>query len=101
MKKNQKVSDETFWHLPIKPICKIQWFHLTTVNFQPKTFLILYPSLEKSTTGIAILIIQLTHQIMNIIRVTGQAKIWYFDHFGSIKQAISGCQISMDKFLFG
>ena len=29
-------------------------FHLTTVDFQPKTFLIQYPSLEISTTGIAI-----------------------------------------------
>ena len=26
----------TFWHLPITPILKIQWFHLTTVDFQPK-----------------------------------------------------------------
>ena len=44
----------TFWHLPITPIGKIQWFHLTTVDFMPKTFLILYISLENSTTGIAI-----------------------------------------------
>ena len=36
----------TFWHIPIKPICKIQQFHLTSVDFYPKTFLILYSSLE-------------------------------------------------------
>ena len=23
----------TFWHLTITQICKIQWFHLTTVDF--------------------------------------------------------------------
>ena len=45
----------TIWHLPITPICKIQWFHLTTVDFWPKTFLILYPSQENFTTGIAII----------------------------------------------
>ena len=44
----------TFWHLSITPIHKVQWFHLTTVVFLSKTFLILYPSLENSTTGIAI-----------------------------------------------
>ena len=51
-----KVKLGTFWHLPITPILKIQWFHLTTVNFYPKTFLIFYPSIENSTTGIAILL---------------------------------------------
>ena len=45
----------TFWHLPITPFLKIQWFPLTTVDFQPKTFLLLYPSFENSTTDIAII----------------------------------------------
>ena len=36
----------TFWHLPITPIPKIQWFHLTTDDFYPKTFLILNPFLK-------------------------------------------------------
>ena len=40
--------------LLITPIGKIKWFHLTTVNFYPKTFLILYPSFKNSTTGIVI-----------------------------------------------
>ena len=39
-----------FCQLAITPINKI----LTTVDFQPKTFLILYPSLENSTNGIAV-----------------------------------------------
>ena len=46
----------TFWHLPITPLRKIQWFHLTTVDFYPKSVLILYPSLENSTTGTAIML---------------------------------------------
>ena len=44
------------WHLPVTPICKIWWFHLTTVDFLAKTFLILYPSLENHTTNITITI---------------------------------------------
>ena len=39
-----KVKFWHFWHLLITPIHKIQWFHLTTVNFQPKIFCI--PSLK-------------------------------------------------------
>ena len=46
------------WHLSITLICKIQWFHLTKVDFEPKTILILYPSLENSTTPIAIVYIK-------------------------------------------
>ena len=43
----------TFWHLPNSPICKIQWFHLYTVDFlHLSNFVFL---LENSTTGIAIL----------------------------------------------
>ena len=37
-------------------IIKIWKFHLTKFEFQPKPFLIFYPSLENSTTGIAIAI---------------------------------------------
>jgi hypothetical protein len=43
-----------FSQLATTPILKIQKFHLTIVDFQPKKFLILYPSLENFTTGIAI-----------------------------------------------
>ena len=43
-----------FCQLATTPLLKIQKFHLTTVEFKPKTFLILYPWLENSTTGIAI-----------------------------------------------
>ena len=49
-----KSNFDTFLHLAITPILKIQQFHLTTVDLKPKTFLILYPFLENSTTGIAI-----------------------------------------------
>ena len=48
-----------FWHFLTPPhhtnlkIWKIQWFHLTTVDFYPKTFLILYPSHENFTYDIA------------------------------------------------
>ena len=41
--------------LTTTPILNSTYFHLTTVDFQPKIFLILYISLENSTTGIAIL----------------------------------------------
>ena len=40
--------------LPVSPIIRIQYFHLTTVDFYAKTFPILHPCLENSTTGIAI-----------------------------------------------
>ena len=39
--------------VPISSILKIQSFHLTTVDFWPKIFLILYLSLENSTTSTA------------------------------------------------
>jgi hypothetical protein len=38
----------------ITPIIKIWSFNLTTVDFQPKTILFLYPYLKNSTNGIAI-----------------------------------------------
>ena len=44
-----------FLQLDTTPILKIQYFHLITVDFQPKTLLILFPSIENSTTGIAIM----------------------------------------------
>ena len=45
-----------FWHLPTNPILKIQLFPLSTyVDSYAKTFLILYPPFENSTTRIAIL----------------------------------------------
>ena len=40
--------------LPARPILKIQKFPLVYVDSFAKTFLILYPSLENSTTPIAI-----------------------------------------------
>ena len=43
-----------FWQLVITTIVKIWHFHLTTVDLLPKTFLMLYPSLENSTTDIVI-----------------------------------------------
>ena len=45
------------WQLATTPILKIQKFHLTTVEFEPKVFLTLNPSLENSITGIAIVCI--------------------------------------------
>ena len=50
----------TFWHLPITPMLKI-W--VRSVDFYPKTFLILYPSLKNSTTGTAIL--SITHRLIH------------------------------------
>ena len=44
----------TFWHLPVTIICKILMIIFDYSWFLAKTFLILYPSLENSTTGIAI-----------------------------------------------
>ena len=40
--------------LPARPILKIQKFPLFYVDYFAKTFLILYPSLENSTTPITI-----------------------------------------------
>ena len=61
-----KFSFGTFWHLPITPICKIQWFPLTAVDLETKNFLILYTSLENSTTGIDLMKIFLFYASLNI-----------------------------------
>ena len=45
------ISGKFGWILSLH---KIQWFYLIAVDLQSKTFLVLYPFLENSTTGIAI-----------------------------------------------
>ena len=58
--------------LPVSPILKIQYFHLTTVDFYAKTFPILYPCLENSTTGNAIAYIdQKISDVSNSVKDTG------------------------------
>ena len=56
-----------FWQLATTPILKIQLFHLTAVDFELKSFLMLYLYLENTTTGIAI--------ITNLIHTT-YIKTW-------------------------
>ena len=58
-----------FWQFAMTPILKIQSFHLTTVDFYAKTFPILYPCLENSTTGNAIKIILLPSFLVHFFLV--------------------------------
>ena len=67
----------TLWHLPIPPIHKIQWFYLTTVNFQPKTFLLFVsPSLKLHNCHTMTTLPPLPHQKINKPKSIKAREIW-------------------------
>ena len=73
--------------LPARPILKIQKFPLFYVDSFGKTFLILYPSLENSTTPIAIPYLKLI-----FVSNTLWTKISKMSHCGSTRPLLTSEQ---------